>query len=207
MKKPGVVEKRTFGRVDGEIVFYSQLAPEDAALVGCAHWPFDLCLDVGKVGLINYHFHAYLHRSRPTIRTFLDALLHLFGNTHTHLVIHFCYSIIITQPTPCIYTGIGYVMAKWFRNDVLWRSVEALLEDCLLRLVMAETALVVFWLLVRQVLLLLLLLQHLHFLRPVLRHLVDGVWCALAHPLRRSVALLVDGERFEVENLRFVLDE
>lgn len=206
MKKPGVAEKRTFGRVDGEIVFYGQLAPEDAALVGCAHWPFDLSLDVGKVGLINYHFHAYLHRSRPTIRTLLDALLHLLGNTHTHLVIHFCYSIIITQPTPCIYTGINYALPKWFRNDVLWRSVEALLEDGLLRLVVAETALVVFWLLVRQVLLL-LLLQHLHFLRTVLRHLIDGVGCALADSLRGSVGLLVDCERFEVENLRFVFDE
>jgi len=96
-------------------------------------------------------------------------------------------------------------MAKWFRNDVLWRSEEALLEDGLLRLVVAETALVVFWLLVGQVLL--LLFQHLHFLRPVLRHLVDGVGCALADPLRRSVALLVDSERFEVKDLRFVLDE
>lgn len=70
---------------------------------------------------------------------------------------------------------------------------------------MAETALVVFWLLVRQVLL--LLFQHLHLLRPVLRRLVDGVGRALAHSLRRPVALLVDGERFEVEDLRFVLDE
>ena len=100
MKKPGVLEKRTFGRVDGEIVFYGQLAPEDAALVGRAHWSLDLSLDVGKVGLINYHFHAYLDRSRPTIGTLLDALLHLLGDRHSHLVIHFCYSIIIRQPSP-----------------------------------------------------------------------------------------------------------
>lgn len=100
-------EKRTFGRVDGEIVLDGQLAPEDAALVRRAHGPFDLRLDVGKVGLINYHFHAYLHRSRPTIGTLLDALLHLLGNTHTHLVIHFCYSIIITQLTPAS-IGLNY---------------------------------------------------------------------------------------------------
>ena len=85
------------------------------------------------------------------------------------------------------------------------RSVEALLVDGLLRLAVAETALVVFGLLVGQVLL--LLLQHLHFWPPVLRHLVDGVRSALAHPLRGPVALLVDCEGLEVEDLRLVLYE
>lgn len=90
MKKPGVVEKGTLWRIDGEIILNSQFASENTTFVGCSHWSLDLCLNVGKVGLINYHFHAYLHRSRPTIRTLLHALLHLLGDTHAHLVIHFC---------------------------------------------------------------------------------------------------------------------
>lgn len=81
------------------------------------------------------------------------------------------------------------------------RSVEALLEDGLLRLAVAETALVVFGLLIGQVL---LLLQHLHFWPAVLRHLVDGVGGALAHPLRGPVALLVYCERLQVEDLHLV---
>ena len=91
------------------------------------------------------------------------------------------------------------------RNDVLWRSVEALLKDGLLGLaVPAEVVLVVFWLLVRQVG---LLLEDLDFLGTVLWGLVDCVGRALTDTLRRSIALLDDGEGLKVEDLGLVLNE
>lgn len=91
------------------------------------------------------------------------------------------------------------------RNDVLWRSVEALLKDGLLGLaVPAEVVLVVFWLLVRQVG---LLLEDLDFLGTVLWDLVDCVGRALTDTLRRSIALLADGEGLKVEDLGLVLNE
>jgi hypothetical protein len=90
IKNPKCLLKATFRRIIRKVILYCKFTPENSSLIWCSNWSFYFGLDICNVGLINYHFDAYLYRSRPTIWALFIALLHLLGYTHENFGIHFC---------------------------------------------------------------------------------------------------------------------
>ena len=90
IKNPKTLLKITFGRVNWKIFLNCEFATENSTLVGSTNWSLNFSLNVSDVGFINYHFDAYLDRSKPTIWAFFMTLLNLLGDTYNDLLIHFC---------------------------------------------------------------------------------------------------------------------
>lgn len=103
--------KIPFGRIIREIMFYCELAPEDATLVGGTDWSFNISLNIRGITLINNHVNTYMMEYVPD------------GPLFTHSWVCLASTMIILGLSPCwiihFVTIMSYKMLLFYRAQLL----------------------------------------------------------------------------------------